>query len=99
MIPFIYDMTYYPPDPTDSDASSSSGSFSPCSWSWRRLRPDAPLISLLYQERFLRRPIVFVPSTLKPVLFDQVEDLSKPVVEEVGAFSYSFLISKIGNTE
>ena len=62
------------------------------------LQPDAPFISLLYQERPLRHPIVFVPSTLKPV-FDQVEDLSKPVVEEVGAFSYSFLISKIGNTE
>ena len=68
---------------------------------FQRLRPDAPLTSLLYQERPLLRPIVFVPSTLKPVLFDQVEDLLKPVVEEVGTFFLTFFsyISKTGNTE
>ena len=52
----------------------------------QRLRPDAPLTSLLYEERPLLRPILFVPSTLHPVLFDQVEDLLKPGVEEVGTF-------------
>ena len=56
----------------------------------QRLRPDAPLTSLLYEERPLLRPIVFVPSTLNPVLFDQVEDLLKPGVEEVGTFSHFF---------
>ena len=58
----------------------------------QRLRPDAPLTSLLYQERPLLRPIVFVPSTLHPVLFDQVEDLLKPVVEEVGTFFLCFFL-------
>ena len=38
------------------------------------------------------RPIVFVPSALKPVLFDQVEDLLKPGVEEVGTFFFSYFI-------
>ena len=58
---------------------------------------DQMLLWLVFSTR---KDLCFVPSTLKPVLFDQVEDLSKPVVEEVGAFSYPFLlISKTGNTE
>ena len=56
----------------------------------RNLRPDAPLTRLLYEERPLLRPIVFVASALNPVLFDQDEDLLKPGVEEVGTFSYFF---------
>ena len=51
---------------------------------------DAPLTKLLYQNRPLLRPIVFVPSVLNPTLFDQDEALLKPGVEEVGMFLYPF---------
>jgi hypothetical protein len=54
----------------------------------QKLRLDAPLSRLLYEDRPLLRPIVFVPSAFHPVLFDQDEDLLKPGVEEVGTFSY-----------
>ena len=53
----------------------------------QKLRPDAPLTGLLYQDRPLLRPIVFVPSVLNPILFDQDETLLKPGVEEVGMYS------------
>lgn len=56
----------------------------------QKSRLDAPLTRLLYEDRPLLRPIVFVPSTLKPVLFDQDDDLLKPGVEEVGTFSYFY---------
>ena len=56
----------------------------------QKSRLDAPLTRLLYEDRPLLRPIVFVPSTLNPVLFDQEdEDLLKPGVEEVGTL-FSF---------
>ena len=54
----------------------------------QRSRLDAPLSRLLYEDRPLLRPIVFVPSTLNPILFDQDEDLLKPGVEEVGTFLF-----------
>ena len=65
----------------------------------QKLRPDAPLTSLLYQERPLLRPIVFVPSVLNPTLFDQDETLLKPGVEEIGMFSYLFFPIQTGQTE
>ncbi|KJA18316.1 hypothetical protein HYPSUDRAFT_45327 [Hypholoma sublateritium FD-334 SS-4] len=43
----------------------------------------ATLSGLLYQERPLLRPIVFVPSVLTKVLFQEEEELIKPGVEEV----------------
>ena len=49
---------------------------------------------LLYEDRPLLRPIVFVPSTLNRVLFDQDEDLLKPGVEEVGMFLFTFFFLK-----
>ena len=58
----------------------------------QKSRLDAPLTRLLYEDRPLLRPIVFVPSTLNPVLFDQEdEDLLKPGVEEVGTLFSFFL--------
>lgn len=56
----------------------------------QKLRLDAPLTGLLYQERPLLRPIVFVPSVLNPILFDQDEALLEPGVEEVGMFLLFF---------
>ncbi|KIM45599.1 hypothetical protein M413DRAFT_442259, partial [Hebeloma cylindrosporum] len=41
------------------------------------------LSGLLYLERPLLRPIVFVPSVLTKILFEQEEDLIKPGVEDV----------------
>ncbi|KAF5328816.1 hypothetical protein D9619_011550 [Psilocybe cf. subviscida] len=41
------------------------------------------LSGLLYQERPLLRPIVFVPSVLTKVLFEEEEELIKPGVEDV----------------
>ena len=58
----------------------------------QKSRLDAPLTRLLYEDRPLLRPIVFVPSTLKPVLFDQDDDLLKPGVEEVGTFLYFYFL-------
>ena len=46
--------------------------------------PPGTLSGLLYQERPLLRPIVFVPSVLTRVLFEQEEELIKPGVEDVG---------------
>lgn len=42
------------------------------------------LSGLLYLERPLLRPIVFVPSVLTKVLFEQEEELIKTGVEDVG---------------
>jgi hypothetical protein len=39
---------------------------------------------LLFRERPLLRPIVFVPSVLTKVLFEHEEELIKPGVEDVG---------------
>ena len=58
----------------------------------QKLRLDAPLTRLLNRDRPLLRPIVFVPSTLNPIFFDQDEALLKPGVEEVGTFSSSLYI-------
>ncbi|KAF9483093.1 hypothetical protein BDN70DRAFT_874140 [Pholiota conissans] len=41
------------------------------------------LSGLLYQERPLLRPIVFVPSVFTKVLFQEEEELIKPIVEDV----------------
>jgi hypothetical protein len=57
----------------------------------QKLQPDAPLTQLLYQDRPLLRPIVFVPSVLNHFLFDRDEALLKPGVEEVGLFFIIFL--------
>lgn len=61
----------------------------------RKLGADAPLTKLLYENRPLLRPIVFVPSVLNPTLFDQDEALLKPGVEEVGMFLYPFFFMSI----
>ena len=49
-----------------------------------KLESSAPLSSLLYETRPLLRPIVFVKSTLAPVLFQQEEELMQPTAEEIG---------------
>jgi len=50
-----------------------------------RLRPDAvPLSSLLYEERPLLRPVVFVRSVMTSTLFQEEDEIFKPVTEEVG---------------
>ena len=46
---------------------------------------NAPLSSLLYEERPLLRPIVFVRSTLTATLFQEEEEIFEPGVEEIGA--------------
>ncbi|KDR67781.1 hypothetical protein GALMADRAFT_257616 [Galerina marginata CBS 339.88] len=46
-------------------------------------RRSDTLSGLLYQERPFLRPIVFVPSVLTKVLFQEDEELLKPGVEEV----------------
>ncbi|KAL1728077.1 hypothetical protein EV714DRAFT_215934 [Schizophyllum commune] len=43
---------------------------------------NAPLSSLLYEERPLLRPIVFVRSTLTATLFQEEEEIFEPGVEE-----------------
>ena len=58
-----------------------------------KLRPDATLTGLLYEARPLLRPIVFVPSTLNPILFNQDEDLLKPGMEEVGMFLQLYIFT------
>lgn len=49
-----------------------------------KLRQDAPLSSLLYQERPYLRPVVFVRSVYTRTLFQEEEEILQPVVEEVG---------------
>ncbi|KAJ7671180.1 hypothetical protein B0H17DRAFT_194764 [Mycena rosella] len=49
-----------------------------------KLRPDAPLSKLLYEERPLLRPIKFVRSVHHATLFQEEEELLQPVVEDVG---------------
>ncbi|KIJ60078.1 hypothetical protein HYDPIDRAFT_117800 [Hydnomerulius pinastri MD-312] len=49
------------------------------------LGKDAPLSNLLYSERPFLRPVIFVPAKLTPFLFQESEELLKPVSEEVGA--------------
>ncbi|KAG6879360.1 hypothetical protein C0992_003278 [Termitomyces sp. T32_za158] len=49
-----------------------------------KLRPDAPLSALLFQERPFLRPIKFVPSVYTKVLFQEEEEIFQAVVEEVG---------------
>jgi hypothetical protein len=52
--------------------------------------PPGTLSGLLYLERPLLRPIVFVPSVLTKVLFEQEEELIKPGVEDVGKCTQIF---------
>ncbi|KAJ7466888.1 hypothetical protein FB451DRAFT_1259422 [Mycena latifolia] len=49
-----------------------------------KLRPDAPLSKLLYEERPLLRPIKFVRSVHHATLFQEEEELLQAVVEDVG---------------
>ena len=62
------------------------------------IRPNTTLSNLLYQERPLLRPIIFVPSVHTRVLFqNDDEELLKPVMEDVGKLvvknrRYSILI-------
>ncbi|KAG6853033.1 hypothetical protein C0991_007325 [Blastosporella zonata] len=49
-----------------------------------KLRPDAPLSDLLFHERPLLRPIIFVPSVHTKTLFQEEEEILQAVVEEVG---------------
>ncbi|CAK5275125.1 unnamed protein product [Mycena citricolor] len=48
-----------------------------------RFNPAAPLSQLLIEERPFLRPIKFVRASLQPTLFQEEEDLLRPVVEEV----------------
>ncbi|KAK0240504.1 hypothetical protein EDD85DRAFT_825551 [Armillaria nabsnona] len=45
---------------------------------------DGPLSKLLYEDRPYLRPIKFVPSVNARILFQEQEEILKPVVEEVG---------------
>ncbi|KAF8727576.1 hypothetical protein AX14_007257, partial [Amanita brunnescens Koide BX004] len=47
------------------------------------LGSSAPLSSLLYESRPLLRPILFVKSTMTPLLFQQEEELLQPTVEDI----------------
>ncbi|KAJ8518020.1 hypothetical protein ONZ45_g4880 [Pleurotus djamor] len=49
-----------------------------------RLRPDAPLSKLLYQERPYLRPIKFVKSVHTPTLFQNQDEVLAPIVESAG---------------
>lgn len=60
-----------------------------------KLRADAPLSGLLYQERPLLRPVIFVPSVYTRTLFEEEEDILQPVVEDVGELSCLRLLLKL----
>ncbi|KAK0502896.1 hypothetical protein EDD18DRAFT_1135523 [Armillaria luteobubalina] len=47
-------------------------------------RGDGPLSKLLYEDRPYLRPIKFVPAVHNRILFQEQEEILKPVVEEVG---------------
>ncbi|KAK0197483.1 hypothetical protein F5146DRAFT_1015527 [Armillaria mellea] len=49
-----------------------------------RGRGDGPLSQLLYEDRPYLRPIKFVPSVNTRILFQEQEEILKPIVEEVG---------------
>lgn len=51
-----------------------------------KLRAGAPLSKLLYEDRPLLRPIVFVRSVLTATLFEEEEELLRPLAEDVGKF-------------
>ncbi|KAG5643307.1 hypothetical protein DXG03_001191 [Asterophora parasitica] len=51
-----------------------------------QLRRDGPLSGLLYQERPLLRPVIFIPSVLTKTLFQEEEEIFKAIVEEVGFY-------------
>ncbi|TFY61685.1 hypothetical protein EVG20_g6968, partial [Dentipellis fragilis] len=51
----------------------------------KKLRSStAPLSQLLYEDRPLLRPVIFVRSQATPTLFTEEEEIFKPVVEEAG---------------
>jgi hypothetical protein len=52
-----------------------------------KLRPNAPLSGLLYEERPYLRPVIFVQAK---TLFQEEEEILQPVVEEVGMSFLSF---------
>jgi hypothetical protein len=49
-----------------------------------KLRHDAPLSKLLYEDRPFLKPVIFVPSVHTRTLFEQEEELLQPQVEDVG---------------
>lgn len=51
-----------------------------------KFRPDAPLSKLLYEERPLLKPIIFVPSVYTRTLFENEEELLQPQVEKIGEY-------------
>ncbi|KAG6919508.1 hypothetical protein DXG01_005098 [Tephrocybe rancida] len=51
-----------------------------------KLSKDASLSDLLFQERPLLRPIVFVPSVHTKTLFQEEEEILQAIVEEVGEY-------------
>ncbi len=52
-----------------------------------RPNPSGPLSNLLYEDRPYLRPIKFVPSEQARFLFQEEEEILKPVVEDVGTSS------------
>lgn len=52
---------------------------------------DGPLSKLLYEDRPYLRPIKFVPSVNTRILFQEQEEILKPVAEEVGTCSKYFI--------
>lgn len=49
-----------------------------------KLKAGAPLSKLLYEDRPLLRPIVFVRSVYTATLFEEEEDILQPLAEDVG---------------
>jgi hypothetical protein len=49
-----------------------------------KLGAGAPLSRMLYEDRPLLRPVLFVRGVEQPTLFEEEEELLKPVVEDVG---------------
>lgn len=54
-----------------------------------KLRAGAPLSKLLYEDRPFLRPIVFVRSVHTATLFEEKEDILKPLAEDVGTYKLS----------
>ncbi len=49
-----------------------------------KLQAGYPLAKVLYEDRPLLKPIVFVRSTLTATLFKEEEEILQPLAEEVG---------------
>lgn len=60
-----------------------------------KARAGAPLSKLLYEDRPLLRPIVFVRSVYTATLFEEKEDIMKPLAEDTGMSALSNAVNCI----